>query len=437
MRPSQRSSKTVIIARMGKVFLVLTVVSVFSFVSFVFAQEAQQIKEKISDQEQKIQELEQEIAIYEKELVGIGEEKRTLESTVRELDVSRRKVSANINVEEQRIDSLEGQIGQLNVDISSTEATIKSLRSVLGGLLSQMNINEEQTFVEKLLRSESLDGIWEEIDSVEQVNIRLRGRVEELSRELDLLDETRKIFDEKRAERLSHQNTLVAQKRGLDITKSEKNNLLKTTNQKESSYQELLEEKRSAKKEFESALQELESALYYTLDPTRIPIAGKGVLAWPLADVFITQKFGNTAFAQSGAYSGNGHNGIDFRASVGTPVKASLSGTVVGTGNTDAHRGCYSYGKWVLIKHANGLSTLYAHLSHITVAEGSVVATGEIIGNSGNTGYATGPHLHFSVYVGDAVKLVRLGDVKKKTNCANAIVPVAPLNTYLNPMEYL
>ena len=116
---------------------------------------------------------------------------------------------------------------------------------------------------------------------------------------------------------------------------------------------------------------------------------------------------------------------------------ASLSGTVTGTGNTDIYRGCYSYGKWVLIKHSNGLSTLYAHLSHIAVQDGATVSRGDVIGNSGNTGYSTGPHLHFSVYVSDAVQLKRLGDVKQKTACANAVIPVASLNAYLDPLEYL
>ena len=86
---------------------------------------------------------------------------------------------------------------------------------------------------------------------------------------------------------------------------------------------------------------------------------------------------------------------------------------IVGTGNTDEPRGCYSYGKWILIKHENGLSTLYAHLSLIKVNAGETVNTGDIIGYSGNTGYSTGPHLHLTVYATQGVKIVRLGDIKR------------------------
>ena len=145
------------------------------------------------------------------------------------------------------------------------------------------------------------------------------------------------------------------------------------------------------------------------------------------------------AFAASGAYNGKGHNGIDLAAPIGTPIKAALTGTVVGTGNTDEVRGCYSFGRWVMIKHGNGLSTMYAHLSQTGVVTGQSVATGQIIGYSGDTGYATGPHLHFGVYVTAATKIITLGQATNATTpCASAVMPVpTSLNGYLNPMNYL
>ena len=121
-------------------------------------------------------------------------------------------------------------------------------------------------------------------------------------------------------------------------------------------------------------------------------------------DVSITQRFGDTDFARSGAYNGKGHNGLDFRASVGTPIKSSLSGEVVSAIDNENVYGC-GYGRWVMIRHDNGLNTLYAHLSVISVSEGQLVQTGQIIGYSGQTGYATGPHLHFGLFVSEAVKI--------------------------------
>ncbi len=193
---------------------------------------------------------------------------------------------------------------------------------------------------------------------------------------------------------------------------------------------------------FEAALNSLESKLK-SVGTASIPRTGTGILAWPTRAHTITQYFGKTAFAASGAYNGAGHNGIDIGIPTGTPIYAALAGTVMGTGNTDAIPGCYSFGKWVAIKHANGLATVYAHLSQINVSKGQTLDTGDAIGFSGMTGYATGPHLHFGVYaVGTAdapgIQITTLSAARGATSpCANATMPVAPLNAYLNPMSYL
>jgi murein DD-endopeptidase MepM/ murein hydrolase activator NlpD len=90
----------------------------------------------------------------------------------------------------------------------------------------------------------------------------------------------------------------------------------------------------------------------------------------------------------------HGYNGIDFGAPVGTPVYASASGDVIISRNSGWNGG---YGVYVVISHANGTQTLYAHLSGTVVGNGYHVAQGQLIGFVGNTGKSTGPHLHFEV----------------------------------------
>ncbi len=86
------------------------------------------------------------------------------------------------------------------------------------------------------------------------------------------------------------------------------------------------------------------------------------------------------------------HNGLDIRVPVGTPVGASADGIVIFAGWAGG------YGKCIKIKHFNGYTTLYGHLSRIYVKRGQKVHRGQIIGRSGRTGRATGPHLHFTVW---------------------------------------
>ncbi len=178
---------------------------------------------------------------------------------------------------------------------------------------------------------------------------------------------------------------------------------------------------------------EYESQLNYSVSKSGYPEPKAGLMAWPLDNVFITQRFGRTS-GSSRLYASGTHNGVDFRASVGTRVKNVLGGTVVGVGNTDLYRGCYSFGKWVMVQHDNGLSTIYAHLSVISVNNGQRLATGDIIGYSGNTGYSTGPHLHITVY---ATEGVRIEKYTSSRGCKQATIPLADIKAYLDPFSYL
>ncbi len=86
------------------------------------------------------------------------------------------------------------------------------------------------------------------------------------------------------------------------------------------------------------------------------------------------------------------HYGTDIKLLVGDTVRAAFSGKVRIVANQGARKG---YGKYIIIRHSNGLETVYGHLSKQLVKEDDVVKAGEVIGLGGNTGRSTGPHLHF------------------------------------------
>lgn len=86
------------------------------------------------------------------------------------------------------------------------------------------------------------------------------------------------------------------------------------------------------------------------------------------------------------------HTGIDFRVNVGTPVRAIKRGTVIYA----AWHG--SYGRKIMIRHPDGVVSLYAHLSRINVKVGDTVKAGQRIGRSGRSGNVTGPHLHLEIH---------------------------------------
>jgi murein DD-endopeptidase MepM/ murein hydrolase activator NlpD len=121
--------------------------------------------------------------------------------------------------------------------------------------------------------------------------------------------------------------------------------------------------------------------------PTKV-ISGKAVT--PVEHYTITATFGEV-----GSWA-RYHTGLDFAAPIGTPVRAALAGTVTHAGYGGA-AGSWA-GDYVTIRHVDGTSTLYAHMSAAYVEKGQAVITGERIGAIGVTGRSFGPHLHFETY---------------------------------------
>ncbi|WP_310831622.1 M23 family metallopeptidase [Paenibacillus pedocola] len=110
---------------------------------------------------------------------------------------------------------------------------------------------------------------------------------------------------------------------------------------------------------------------------------------WPTHSKMITSSFGyrSDPFEGVSAY----HSGIDIAGSIGDPVYAAMDGEVTASEQMGAR------GKYIILKHSNGLETWYMHLNGMTVTVGDKVSKGQQIGTLGNTGRSTGPHLHFQV----------------------------------------
>lgn len=128
------------------------------------------------------------------------------------------------------------------------------------------------------------------------------------------------------------------------------------------------------------------------LDETTLKKAMGELFIYPLSGNWrLSSKFGPRKDPFTGVPST--HTGIDLAISQGTPIKASMSGKIIAVGFTNV------YGNYVIIDHENGYQTLYAHMyKPCPLKKGQRVNQGTQIGQVGNTGYSTGPHLHFTVY---------------------------------------
>jgi murein DD-endopeptidase MepM/ murein hydrolase activator NlpD len=349
------------------------------------------------------------------------------------LDINQKKISAEIQKTEASIQNTNLTIDNLSGQIGDTEAKIASNVDATSKTLSNMREQDQESLIESFLSNKSLADVFDEYQSINEFQQKVRDQSKELKTYEGDLSNKKTATEAEKNKLMSLKSELSDQNKILDSNKKEKNALLADTKNKEANYKKILADRQAEKVQFEKELFDYESKLKIAIDPNSLPSSGTSVLSWPLDNIYITQYFGKTVDAKR-LYASGTHNGVDFRASIGTPVKATLSGIIEGTGNTDLQKGCYSYGQWILIKHPNGLSSLYGHLSLIKVTTGQSVSTGDIIGYSGQTGYATGPHLHLTVLASQGVEIQRYSS---SINCKNVSIPIASINAYLDPMLYL
>ncbi|TQE40089.1 M23 family metallopeptidase [Streptomyces ipomoeae] len=144
---------------------------------------------------------------------------------------------------------------------------------------------------------------------------------------------------------------------------------------------------------------------------TGAQVAAKQAVSWvgPVTGYKLS-----AGFAQAGSMWSSTHSGQDFAVKSGTKVVAAHGGTVVKAGGNGAGDGP-AYGNAIVIKHANGTFSQYAHLSRVDVKVGQIVETGQRIALSGNTGNSSGPHLHF--------------EIRTSPDYGSAVDPVAFLRT--------
>lgn len=162
--------------------------------------------------------------------------------------------------------------------------------------------------------------------------------------------------------------------------------LLAYTEESEAQYRVLLSEMRQEQQYITSQIAALQLEIDEAIT-TSDDYGGETIFTWPMRGV-ITATFHDPTYPFRHLWE---HSGLDIATTWGTPVVAAAPGIVAWS------RYGSSYGNYVMIIHANGYATLYAHLSSSAVVADQYVGRGEVIGYEGSTGFSTGPHLHFEI----------------------------------------
>lgn len=401
----------------------------------VFGQQNENdLKIKIEEKNKEIELLEEEIKEYQISLEKTADTSKTLNEEIKQFENQIKNLNIQIELTKSKISKKELEIENLESQITKTEISFNEQKKILAKNLRELDQIESQNIVEMFLIYDSLSGFFEKLEQNKKIGTSIEKSLNSL-KEIKTSLKNQKNESEQAKKSLQNLNTeLIGRKKIQQDEKSAKNNLLLITKNKESEYQKLLKIRETQRNETLKEIQKIEDELRASIDPSSIPQAHSGVLNWPILGAVLTQGFGNTPYSKI-LYNGQPHNGIDIKAPVGTLVFSAEKGIIKEIGDTDifgkgTSHPCLSYGKWVLIEHQNNLSTLYAHLSLITVKRGDIVEREERIGYSGKTGYALGPHLHFTVYDSHTVKF-------GPSQNSNSTCQFLPFGGYLNPLAYL
>jgi murein DD-endopeptidase MepM/ murein hydrolase activator NlpD len=404
----------------------------------VSAQTAEQLKGDLDTLSAQIKALDAEIKAYNSKISTTQGEAKTLKAALSKLEERRTGLTKDIAYTKLRIKQAEQNISFTQGKIANTETELEKTKRELAQSLRLLVQNESTVpaFISSLGDGSHLSDTLDIVKRGTDFTTAINQKSQALSDVKTTLAVQKASYEQHKNVLLTLNETLNGQKQIVEQTSKDKNTLLQETKNKESTYQQLLADRKKKKQQLETEMLDVEAKLKTVVDASKIPKYGKGILKFPVDNVIITQYFGNTPFSSKNpqVYNGSGHNGIDLGVKVGTPIYSAESGVVLGTGDTDQACSGVSYGRWVLVKHNNGLTTLYAHLSVIQVKAGDVLTTRQQVGLSGNTGYSTGPHLHFTVYASDAVQIT---NYVSKVCGTNMRMPIAPRAGYLNPLSFL
>ena len=397
------------------------------------------LRTQIVEREQRIRKTDEEIQSINLNLNQIYKKKDTLGNELNALTLIGKQNEAQIRQAEEGIHQGELSLEALDSSIVHNAENLDVLYSVLERNFRQANELELRGRAFLLMHA-SFSDVLLRVEELDRYSAALHGQLELLENETEQLEQNKVNITFERAELERKRKELEDRRKLHQFSIQQQEVLVRQTKNDEAEYQRLLQEKQQERLELQQDVYAYESQIDYLRDTNAVPGPKKGLLHMPfLASVRVTQRFGETAFARANAlrYGKPFHDGIDFALSHGTQLLASADGFVVGTGNTDLAPRCESWGKWVAIEHPFGLTTLYAHLSLVKVRVGQMVKRGDLLGYSGNTGFSTGPHLHFGVYDSNGIQVVPYERISANPRCRGTIVPVAAQDAKLDPAEYL
>lgn len=352
--------------------------------TFVFATSE---KEQLQNQKDKNDQL---IEQYKKKQDELEAQKSATMKSVEDLMGKISESESEIDLLESKVNDLQAKIKSKERDIQQKQEEYNEQEKLLEKRLVAMSETGKTTYLDVFLTATSITDMIskyscasELVEYDKQLIKDTKEQKEQIEKEKVELEESKKELDTSLA-KSEQENTKL---KGL---KKEKETYATQLSQQEKEVQKEIEELQEANRKVANEIKQAEIRYQKQLEELRKnsgnTSAGSGFFIRPLS--------GGTISCNGYYSTGQFHGAIDYAVSAGTTVKAAADGVVMYTANLTS-----SYGTYVVIRHANGLQSYYAHGTpgSIVVSQGQTVKQGDKIMLSGNSGHSTGAHLHFEV----------------------------------------
>lgn len=361
--------------------------------------EIELLNQQISEQQKRIDEINERRQEYEALVNRAQSDAASLNNQIVILNSRISQAELEIENTEIQITKTSLQIQKLNADALTLDRKVARQKESITNLLRLSYRQGKVGTLEMLLLNDSLTDFLNQVKYLENTNKEISKNVADLKINQELLEKNKESLEERNRELVNLKNELISTKNSLEYEIQAKAFVLEETRENEREYQSLIAQARREHNQAQAEIANLEVAVRQKIaslsdDPLQ---DSDSTIAWPVPKNVITAHFHDPRYPYRHIIGE--HSGVDIRAAQGTTLRAAADGYVarVKFDGTSA----YAY---IMIIHANGLSTVYGHVSAVNVQPDQFVVQGQVIGRTGGApgspgsgAFSTGPHLHFEV----------------------------------------
>lgn len=350
-------------------------------------QELEAKKNQIKALQEKIDEYNKSISYYKSQSLSLTNQINILNREINKLE-------AEIELKEDQIDATNMEIKQTEEKITNTEGNIAKQKEYLISFLQKMNRLDQQTTVDLVLSFDSFSDYYNHLHALEILQNNTSAALGELKDFKKNLETNKIELDDKKKTLEKFKTELNDKKGNLSSRSYAKQGLLSESRNSESKFSSMVSQLKSEQAQINADIVALEKKLRLRLG-NKIDLISDAGFMWPVPNNGLTAYFHDPDYPFRYIFE---HPAVDIKSPQSSSIKASNSGYVA---KVVLKGTAYGY---IMLVHANGLSTVYGHVSRVYVSEDQYVSQGEEIGLTGGmpgtTGsgrLSTGPHLHFEI----------------------------------------